>query len=403
MIKSKIKTLFVTRYLPYPPLGGAALRNWQNINIMRKYGSVSIVSIGSDQADQVELPGIEFWDHFVVNKSIDSWEKYRRKFWPIRRFGYPDVDKVYQKNILNQLKNSLTKFQPDIVIIEELWTYNYLKIIQQFPCKIILDDHNIEADLLEQNYGKLKLKVPRLKAIEKSFIQQVDQVWVCSEDDKKLLNKLYGKSTDAYSIPNTININDYHNIYQGKEDYPSYLNPTNHNILFLGQYNYPPNAIAAKILIEKIYPQVKQQYPDTKLLLVGRNSNSKMRQASQQDPDIIVTGSVPDVRPYLAAASLMVVPLQTGGGTRLKILEALASGCPIISTAKGAEGIQSEDRVHLLIKETPEDIIKGIVEIWTNSSLKISLKEKGFQLVKSQYSWEAITPNIEKVIFKLLN
>ncbi|EAZ88210.1 glycosyltransferase family 4 protein [Crocosphaera chwakensis] len=403
MIKSQIKTLFLTRYLPYPPLGGAALRNWQNINIMKEYGPVSIVSICSDKADDVELPGIKRWEHFVVNKSINFWENYRCKLWPIRRFGYPDVDKLYRKNILNQLKNSLNKFQPDIVIIEELWTFNYLRIIQQFPCKVILDDHNIEADLLEQNHGKLKLKLPRLKAIEKKFIQQADQVWVCSEDDKKLLNKLYGNSTDVYSIPNTININDYNKIYQGKEVYPSHLNPTNHNILFLGQYNYPPNAIAAKILIEKIYPQVKQQYPDTKLLLVGRNSNSQMRQASQQDPDIIVTGSVPDVRPYLAAASVMVVPLQTGGGTRLKILEALASGCPVISTSKGAEGIKIQDRVHLLIKETPEDIIKGIVEIWTNSSFKISLKEKGCQLVKSQYSWEAITPNIEKVIVKLLN
>ena len=403
MMKSKIRTLFLTRYLPYPPLGGAALRNWQNINIMREYGPVSILSICPDKAEQVELSGIEFWENFVVDKSIDLWQNYRRKLWPIRPFGYPDIDFLYQPNIAQKLHNTLNKFHPDIVIIEELWTYHYLKIIKQFSCKIILDNHNIEADLLRQNYGDLKLRLPRLKAIEKNFIKQVDQVWVCSEDDKKLLKKMYGNSSHVYSIPNTINVNSYDNIYQENESYPSHLEPTDHNILFLGQYNYPPNAIAAKILIENIYPQIKQKYSDAKLLLVGRNPNGKMREVSRQDPNIIVTGSVPDVRPYLAAASVMVVPLQKGGGTRLKILEALASGCPVISTSKGAEGIKAKDRVHLLIKETPEDIIRGILELWTNPTLMTSLIEQSIQLVKSQYSWEAITPEIEKVIAKLIN
>ncbi|MEL4895743.1 glycosyltransferase family 4 protein [Crocosphaera sp. Alani8] len=402
-MKSKIKTLFLTRYLPYPPLGGAALRNWQNINIMKDYGPVCIVSIGSENISAVELPGIECWEHLTLNKSINTWENYRRKLWPIRPFGYPDIDILDQGNIRKRLRNILYKFSPDVVIVEELWTYHYLKVIKAVSCKIILDNHNVEADLLQQNYGKLKLKLPRLKAIEKNFIRQSNQVWVCSEDDKNLLNNLYGSNKNVYTIPNTINVNNYNDVYQGKQSYPSNLAPSDHNILFLGQYNYPPNAIAADILLETIYPQVKQHYPDTKLLLVGRNANSRMQQASKEDPNIIVTGSVPDVRPYLAAASVMVVPLQKGGGTRLKILEALASGCPVISTSKGAEGIEVENGVHLLIKDTPEDIIKGIFEIWNNPSFMISLREKSLQLVKSQYSWEAITPEVEKLIAKLVN
>ncbi|MGK7885743.1 MAG: glycosyltransferase family 4 protein [Crocosphaera sp.] len=403
MMKSKVRTLFVTRYLPYPPVGGSALRNWQNINIMKDYGPVSIVSICPDKAEQVELPGIDFWDNFVVDKSIDFWENYRRKLWPIRPAGYPDIDRLYQTDIAKKLQNSLKKFNPNLVIIEELWMYHYLKIIKQFSCKIIVDNHNIEADLLQQNHGKLKLKLPRLKGIEKNFIKQAEQVWVCSEDDKNLLNKMYGSNSNIYSIPNSINLNNYNNLYQGKEPYPSHLNPTEHNILFLGQYNYPPNAIAANILIENIYPQVKQKYPDTKLLLVGRNTNGKMREASQQDTGIVVTGGVPDVRPYLAAASIMIVPLQKGGGTRLKILEAFASGCPVISTAKGAEGLQARDGEHLLIKNTTKELIEGIEELWSQPSLGIKLKQNAYELVKKEYSWEANRTRVKQAVQSLVS
>ncbi|MGK7955675.1 MAG: glycosyltransferase family 4 protein [Crocosphaera sp.] len=402
MMKSPIKTLFLTRYLPYPPVGGSALRNWQNINVMQAYGPVYVVSICPNKGEAIEPPGVESWENFILDKSIEFWENYRRKLWPIRRFGYPDVDRLYQQNIFDKLKNSLAQFNPDIVIVGEIFTYHYLKLIKQFPGKVILDNHNIEADLLEQNHGKLKLKVPRLKAIEKSFVGQADQVWVCSEDDKKLLHQLYGKKANVYSIPNTIDVKNYNDIYQGKESYPSHLNPTDHNILFLGQYNYSPNSVAASILIEDIYPQIKEKYPDTKLLLVGRNPSRKMRQASQEDSDIIVTGSVPDVRPYLAAASVMVVPLQTGGGTRLKILEALAAGLPVISTAKGAEGLSFIDKTHLLISNKSPEIVDSLTHLWSDQSLMTKLRIKGRELVEQKYSWLAVKEKIDQAIQSLI-
>ena len=403
MITSKIKTLFLTRHPPYPPIGGAALRNWQNINIMKDYGLVSVVSIGSQKAEKVEVPVLELWEDFVLSKSLNSWEKLKHKLWPLRSWGHPDLDFYYQPQIAQKLEKIIKEFQPNIVIIEELWICYYLKTIRQFPCKVILDNHNIEADLLEQTHGKLKLRLPRLRAVEKKFVKEADQVWVCSEDDKNLLNKMYGSNSNVYSIPNTINVNNYKNIYQEKEPYPSNLDTSDHNILFLAQYNYPPNALAVKTLIEDIYPQVKQQYPNTKLLLVGRNPSGKMWDISRQDTGIVVTGGVPDVRPYLAAASVMVVPLQKGGGTRLKILEAFASGCPVISTAKGAEGLQAKDGEHLLIKNTTKELIEGIEQLWSQPSLGIKLKQNAYELVKKEYSWEANRTRVKQAVQSLVS
>jgi glycosyltransferase involved in cell wall biosynthesis len=120
--------------------------------------------------------------------------------------------------------------------------------------------------------------------------------------------------------------------------------------------------------------------------LVGRGATGFMKEAAQQNFNIIVTGEIPDIRPYLAAASVMVVPLYKGGGTRFKILEAFAAGCPVVSTTKGAEGLNVENGKHLLIADDVDAMIEGIEQIWSNQNLAKTLIEFGYELVQSNYS-----------------
>jgi glycosyltransferase involved in cell wall biosynthesis len=128
-----------------------------------------------------------------------------------------------------------------------------------------------------------------------------------------------------------------------------------------------------------------------------------MQAAAKREPSIIVTGSVADVRPYLAAASVMVVPLLQGGGTRLKILEAFAAGCPVVSTAKGAEGIKARDGEHLLIRNEVEELVAGVCQLWSNRSLREKLASSAYELVQAKYSWQAVGRKIELAVQKLLS
>jgi len=146
-----------------------------------------------------------------------------------------------------------------------------------------------------------------------------------------------------------------------------------------------------------------EKFPNSRLLLVGSNPTEKMREAAEKDPNIIVTGEVEDVRPYLAAASVMVVPLYKGGGTRFKILEAFAAGCPVVSTTKGAEGLNSEDGVHLLLRDDVEGLTEGIIKIWSDASLRERLVHNGYDLVQSNYSWDAVSHNVKLALEDLLN
>lgn len=166
--------------------------------------------------------------------------------------------------------------------------------------------------------------------------------------------------------------------------------------------SYPPNLVAVELLIEQIYPRLRHIYPDCRLVLVGGGrATQRIIEATKQDSGIIVTDKVPDVRPYLAAASAIAVPLRHGGGTRLKILEAFAAGCPVVSTAKGAEGLKVKDGEHLLIREDIEEIVDGVCQLWSDSSLAKRLADSAYELVKAEYSWQAVGRNVESAVREL--
>ncbi|MDY7014314.1 MAG: glycosyltransferase family 4 protein, partial [Cyanobacteriota bacterium] len=234
------------------------------------------------------------------------------------------------------------------------------------------------------------------------FINQADQIWTCSEEDSRLLEQLHKRKLPARVIANGINVTDYNNVRQGKCQLPDGLEAHPQTLIFTALFSHPPNAVASQLLIEQIYPELRKVYPQCRLILAGRNPTALMKQAAKQDSGIIVTGEVPDMRPYLAAASLVIVPLLDGGGTRLKILEAFAAGRPVVSTAKGAEGLKGQDGKHLLIRNSVEEMVAGVSQIWSDSALTQKLVDSAWELVSAEYSWEAVGKRVEEALDGLL-
>jgi glycosyltransferase involved in cell wall biosynthesis len=391
-------------------MGGGTLRNWQNINIMMKFGEVAVFAVCQWTEKNISLPGVTLVEHCNVANLRSTREKIERRLWWLRLDGHPDTDYEYAKAAAQKLEKTLETFQPDIVVIAEAWLYRYIPVVKRYKCKIIFDNHNIEAVLFLEKKplgidfkSKLKaqLQLTRLKHLEGELIHKANQAWVCSQEDAAILQQYYGKVAHTHVIPNAVNIDYYQNVRSQKCNLPPELKSEQQNILFLGQLSYLPNIVAVDLLIEQIYPQLKAIYPNCRLILAGRNPTQKMQAAGQEDPGIIVTGRIPDVRPYLAAASVLVVPLLQGGGTRLKILEAFAAGCPVISTAKGAEGLEVRDGVHLLIRNNVADIVSGICQLWLDPLLATKLINSAYQIVKTEYSWEAVEVRIKTGIRKL--
>lgn len=385
------RSLVVVQVSPYPPTGGVALRNWQTLNLLKQQGEVAIFSIykgegnegeGSDVLAQQGFTRV----HYDIGSPNRPWlEKVKNRLGFLRPDGYYYSDWLYTAEAAQMLQQLVTTFQPTLVVFEELWLYPYLKTVKQAlnnrPCTLVLDNHNIEGN--KEDYRLQPRTLRQIRYIEQKFGQQVNQTWVCSTVDAQQLQQLYGISTMRV-IPNGVQADFYHQCHQ------DITARTNHQLLFLGKFSYQPNEEAALILINEIYPGLKQRYPDAQLWLVGRDPTAAMETATKTEPDIHITGRVPDVRPYLETASVMIVPLRQGGGTRLKILEAFASQCPVASTSKGAEGLDVQNNVHLCLGETAGQLIEKVEHLWQNPLFAQRIAETAYDLFLQKYSWAAV-------------
>lgn len=404
-----LRTLFLS-VMTYPPIGGAPLRNWQNINLMAKFGPVGVFAISDREAVAADSKIVEAWHQCNINEPSSFLTLIERSFRWFRRWGL-SFYWCYLSHAAAKLEKVLLTFKPDLVIFEELWLFHYLEIVQKFPCRIIFDEHNIELSVYKETkcndssliaWGRSKLHLPQIRRTERTLIEKADQIWVCSKEDHHLLNKLYGPQFKSYVVPNGIDLRFYDAVWLGQVAPPSNLQPKTYNLLFPGNFVYPPNYEAASLLIDKIFPRLKALYPDCRLMLVGRGADRSMFMASQKDKNIVVTGEVADIRPYLAAASLMIVPLRKGGGTRFKILEAFASGCPVVSTTKGAEGLSVNHGEHLLIGDDIDEVVESIVHLWSSPTFSETLTSNAFQFIRKNYSWEAVNQKLEHAIQELL-
>ncbi len=394
------------------------MRNLQNLDVLKTLGPVSLFSLYKGSAEVESYDGLARWHHCDLNQSGRSLqEKLRNRLRLLRPDGHYYTDWIHTAQVAQQFAAFLQQVRPQLILLEELWLSPYLPVAIAYRaanpgCQIVLDNHNVEG-LLAQERGVLETSSPkagirgwseqldlalrprRVQRLERRALRAVDQMWVCSEADRAAMRSLYGLDHKLRVVPNGVDVSAY------GADETSDTTPAKSEdpvILFLGSFAYGPNRVAAKQLIETIYPQLRQQHPTAKLLLVGHEPTDLMLQAAQRDPQITVTGSVPSVLPYLQQAHVMVVPLRHGSGTRLKLLEAFAAGVPVVTTAKGAEGLDVVDGEHVLLREDEADLAAGAAEVLASPELAQRLAHGAYQLVQSSYSREAAAVKIQQAL-----
>ncbi|MEA5462452.1 glycosyltransferase family 4 protein [Leptothoe sp. PORK10 BA2] len=394
------RSLVIVQVPPYPPTGGVALRNWQTLNLLKHQGEVAIFSIykGSDRAAQeLTQQGFKLAHYDIASPQRPWTEKVKNRLGYLRSDGYSYADWLYTADAAKALGQLVETFQPSLMVFEELWLYPYLQVVKNHPCAIVLDNHNIEGN--KEDYRLPRRTLRQIRHIEQTFIQRADQTWVCSPVDADQIRQLYGISHGVKVIPNGLQAEFYRQVNPPASQNHSPKEP--HHLLFLGKFSYYPNEEAALILIQEIYPALKRRYPDSQLWLVGRDPTAAMATAAKLHNNIHITGMVPDVRPYLNRASAMVVPLRQGGGTRLKILEAFASYCPVVSTAKGAEGLGVKDNHHLWLGETAAQMVEKVDYLWQNPALDKQITAHAYDLFIHTYAWAAVEPSIASAVADL--
>jgi len=175
-------------------------------------------------------------------------------------------------------------------------------------------------------------------------------------------------------------------------------NTPRHDLVFVGSMDWMPNIDGVLYFVKDILPLIRKQRPECSLAIVGRAPSPEIMALAQQDDHITVTGTVPDVRPYLWGAGVSIVPLRIGGGTRLKIYESMAAGIPVVSTSIGAEGLVYHDGGDILIADTPEDFAGAYLELLANGVRREAIVSNAMEMVRSRFSWEQVTRQFEEIL-----
>jgi sugar transferase (PEP-CTERM/EpsH1 system associated) len=222
----------------------------------------------------------------------------------------------------------------------------------------------------------------RMRAFERRECRRFDHVIAVSELDRDTFRDEYGV-TAVSAIPTGVDVDFF------RPSPTAVTAPT--DIVFIGSMDWMPNSDAVTWFATDILPLVRRQVPDASLTIVGRDPTPAVQALAARVPGVTVTGTVPDVRPYMDRGALVVVPLRVGGGTRLKIFEAMAMGKAIVSTRIGAEGLPVRDGDELLLADDPPSFAAAVVRLLQDRALARRLGEAAAARVRRDFGWAAVT------------
>jgi glycosyltransferase involved in cell wall biosynthesis len=397
-----MKVLQLSHKPPYPPKDGGCLaidnitQGLINAGVDLKILTIETVKHPFEKEripkDYFEKTGIE--SVFVDTKLnvVDAFSNFvTSDSYNITRFFTPDFDHI----LINELSNN----QYDIVHLESLFMTPYISTIRMHSdARIVLRSHNLEYIIWERlskqtgNVAKktyLKLLAKQLKKYELSVLNQVDGIAPISTRDAADFRKL-GAKQPIEIIPFGLNINKYK---------PAGTAQTDINLFHLGSMDWAPNLEGLDWFLENIWPVINANEPQLNFYIAGRDMPEKYFEMGY--PNVIVVGEVEDAIKFIKSKSLMIVPLLSGGGIRVKIIEGMALGKAIISTSVGAEGIHYTHKKDIWIADTADEFAEAVSFFKSNPEKIIEMGNNARKLVEQEYANEVI---INKLIafYKLL-
>jgi len=308
--------------------------------------------------------------------------------------------RLYKEHLLGYTIRLLEKESFDIIQYAELSTGELGKTSVN-GTKTILDLHNVHSAISRRWHGKGSklrqrairyLEWRRTAAYERQIAEKFSRCLTVSNSDCHALSTLI--PTEKISvIPNGVDTQYFT---------PKFDQSDGDDLLYAGTMDYMPNVEAMEFFCHEVFPLIQKKNLNSRLFIVGCQPHPRVQALASQE-GVIVTGAVSDVRPYFARCKVFVVPLLSGGGTRLKILEALSMEKAVISTTLGAEGLDLEKGTHLLLADRPEDFAEGILDLLGNQDLRTQLGRNGREVVLTQYDWSAIGAKLEGVYEEVVN
>lgn len=394
-----MKILVVTTKSPYPLFEGRALRTYNLIKQAAREHEIHLLSFVQTPED---LSGIE---HMRTICPVVEYEKLYFDGAKVQivkdaacelfsRAPLPVV-KYRTAGMRAKLRRLMQTHRYDLVHLDMLHLADLQDECGDVP--VVLVEHNVEHVILQRradtetrplHRAYLRYQAAKLKAYEARACQRAQHVVAVSDLDTEQLRQL-APGARVTTVPNGVDTS----FFNSQADTPR--QPA--GLVFVGGFTWFPNLDAIQYFCAEILPLLVQQVPDVKLTVIGKHPDTPAVREMAQNPHVHLAGLVDDIRPYVQAAAAYVVPLRIGGGTRLKILDALSMSKAIVSTSVGCEGLAVEDGQTIVMADTPQDFARAIVRVLSDPALAQAIGQRGRALVEQRYDWAAVARGLMAV------
>jgi polysaccharide biosynthesis protein PslH len=393
-----LRVLIMSPGLPHPPIWGFGIRVSQFLRLLARHHQVSLLTYEepdeTEKVAAVKSLGVDV--HTVARPK--TTERSKRKAQLSSIFSKLSYQRraLYSRAMQVKLDELVAREPFDVIQIESSQLAGF-----EFDRRsvLVLDEHNIEYELLYRMYrteGSAVrrsynwLEFTKFKREEITSWRSVSGCVMTSAREEQIVKAL-APATPTIVGANAVDV-DYFR--------PSAGPPNVHALVMTGLMHYRPNIDGAVYFVQEIFPKILASRPDMVFYIVGAGATDELKRLS--GPNVVVTDTVPDVRPYVYDAAVFVVPLRMGGGTRLKVLEGLSMEKAVVSTSVGCEGIDVVHGEHLLVADDPQAFADAVLRLSNDTELAGELGRRGRALVEQRYKWESVVTRLESFYHHLL-
>lgn len=386
-----MKILFLSRWFPYPMNNGSKIRIYNLLRGLSQHHEVTLLSFADQPGVSPEAPEVR-----AVCSRVDvvPW----REFDPTTaraRLGFlslkpRSVVDTFSPEMAGAITQALTEEKFDLIIASQLQMAAYYPYFQDVPAVFeeleigLFHDQAFSAD------GRIRLRQAltwfKLRTYLSRLLDSFQAVTVVSAQERDLLARNFPRyRRPVQVIPNCLNMDEYKNVTAEKKA----------NILiFAGPFKYRANYEAMKWFVGEVFPLILEQVPDAHLIITGDHADLPLPSMR----NVTLVGYVDDIKSLTASCTVSIAPLLSGGGTRLKILEAMALGTPVVATSKGAEGLDARVGEHLFVADEAGDFAESTVRLLKEAGLRQKLAENAQTLVRNRYDWGGIMPSFLQLL-----
>ena len=388
----KLKILFLSQRFLFPQDTGGKIRTGKILEQLNKRYHITVISNVESPKDDPYIPEMQrLCEKFVPVpwKEIPRytlrwyWDVFKKSFsiYPVPMLN--DYSPELEQAVLDELRNG----EYDLAICDFMQSTLNFRRVEGIPK--ILFQHNVEATISLRHMKRAKdplfkifwwLQFRKMFYHEKRESAKFDAVIAVSELDKQRFEEWYGLK-NVHVIPTGVDTDFYA---------PDPNVKVKKQIVFVGAMDWLPNHDAMLYFLEDIFPLIKKEEPDVKFVIVGRNPAPKLKKLVDQYPDVEITGWVEDTRPYVQESAVFIVPIRIGGGTRMKIYEAMAMEKAIVSTRVGAEGLPLTDREHIYLEDEPEEFARAVLKLLRDEEERQKIGKQARQYVYENFRWEKV-------------